>query len=239
MLSDYIKPGDKIDIGYLHQTNGKIYKSSVFDFLGEQEVEIGMPSDEGKMVMFHIGFECQLYFYTARGLYTCEVVVTNRYKKDNFFLLSVRLKTPLKKYQRREFYRLKCAIDFAYYRISDEVAELETTEELFEEIASPDYIDQKKLARTRDLSGGGIRFAVSEKLEKGEKILSMIRLSNDKIDHIFYLVAEVIASEEAENAAGLWLVRAKFLFKNPKDRDLIVRYVFEEDRKLRKKESGE
>lgn len=237
-IADYVKPGDKIDINFLHQNNGKTYKSSVFDFLSDNELEIGMPTDSGKMVMFNIGFECQFYFYTSRGLYTCEAVITNRYKKENFYLLSVKIKTGLKKFQRREYFRLECMIDFMYYKISNEVAELETTEELFEEIANPDYIEQKRLARTRDLSGGGIRFTTMESLEVGSKILIVIRLANDKIDHMFYLVSDIIACDPVEKVPELYVVRAKFEFKNIKDRDLIIRYVFEEDRMNRKRENG-
>lgn len=237
-ISAYITPGDKIDINFLHQNNGKTYKSSLFDFLSENEVEIAMPTDEGKMVMFHVGFECQFYFYTSRGLYTCEAVITNRYKKDNFYLLSAKIRTGLKKFQRREFFRLECLLDFAYYKISDEVADLETTEDLFEVIADPAYIEHKKLARTKDLSGGGIRFTTMEELEVGSKILAVIRLSNDKIDHMFYLVTDIIACDAVENMPELWVARGKFDFKNIKDRDLIIRYVFEEDRMNRKRENG-
>lgn len=237
-IADYVKPGDKIDINFLHQNNGKIYKSSVFDFLNDNEMEILMPTDSGKMVMFNIGFECQFYFYTSRGLFTCETVITNRYKKDNFFLLSAKVKSGIKKFQRREFYRLECSLDFSYYKISDEVADFDTTEDLFEEITNPEYIEQKQLARTRDISGGGIRFTVMESIEVGSKILIVIRLANDKVDRMFYLVTNVIACEPIERAQGLWVVRGKFEFKNKKDRDLIVRYVFEEDRMNRKKENG-
>ena len=88
-ISTYITPGDKIDICFLHQNNGKTYKSGVFDILSENEIEMSMPTDGGKMVMFNIGFECQLYFYTSKGLYTCEAVVSNRYKRDQFILMSV------------------------------------------------------------------------------------------------------------------------------------------------------
>lgn len=237
-IADYVKPGDKIDINFLHQNNGKTYKSGVFDFIGDNEFELNMPTDEGKMVMFNVGFECQFYFYTSKGLYTCEAVIIDRYKKDNFYLLAARIKTALKKFQRREFFRLECLIDFMYYKITKEVAELETTEELFEEIANPDYIEQKCLARTKDISGGGVRFIAMEQLEVGTKILTVIRLANSKVDHMFYLVTEIIASDPVENVQGLWRTRAKFEFKNIKDRDLIIRYVFEEDRLRRKKENG-
>ena len=237
-IADYVKPGDKIDINFLHQNNGKTYKSGVFDFLGDNELEITMPTDEGKMVMFNIGFECQFYFYTSKGLYTCEAVITNRYKKDNFYLLATKIKTGLKKFQRREFFRLECMIDFAYYKISKEVAKLETTEELFEEIVNPEYIELKGLGRTKDLSGGGLRFTTMEELEVGSKILTVIRLSNERIDQMFYLVTDIVACDPAEKVQGLWIARGKFEFKNIKDRVLIIRYVFEEDRMKRKRENG-
>lgn len=237
-IADYVKPGDKIDINFLHQSNGKTYKSSVFDFLDDNELEIAMPTEAGRMVMFNIGFECQFYFYTTRGLFTCEAVITNRYKKDNFYLLCAKIKTGLKKFQRREFFRLECMLDFAYYEISNEVAALETTEELFEEIVNPEYIEKKHLARTKDISGGGMRFSTMSPIEIGSKILVVLHLSNDKIDHMFYLVSDVIACAPVEKMVDLWVARCKFEFKNIKDRDLIIRYVFEEDRMMRKKEKG-
>ena len=188
--------------------------------------------------MFNIGFECQFYFYSSRGLFTCEAVITNRYKKDNFYLLTARIKTGLKKFQRREFFRLECLLDFAYYKISNEVAALETTEDLFEEIVNPEYIEMKRLARTKDISGGGMRFTTMESLEVGSKVLTVFRLANEKVDHMFYLVADIVACDPVEKMPDLWVVRSKFEFKNIKDRDLIIRYVFEEDRMNRKRENG-
>lgn len=233
-----VKPGDKIDINYLHQNNGKTYKSSVFDILSDTELQITMPTDEGKMILLQTGFECQFYFYTSKGLFTCEAVITSRAKIDNFFILGAKIKTGLKKFQRRDYYRVNTLIDFCFYKISDEVAELETTEELFEEIADPKYLGLKQLARTKDISGGGVKFIVDEPLQVRDKLLIVIRLTNEKLDHMFYLVSEVIECVSIENVRDKWVVRAKFNFKNIKDRDLIVRYVFEEDRMIRKKEKA-
>lgn len=238
-ISNFARPGDKIDITYLHQNNGKVYKSSVFDFVGESVLEIGMPTEGGRMVLFQAGLECSMFFYTQKGMYICDGKVLDRYKKDGFYMLSVRITSLPKKYQRRDFYRVSCSVDFSYYHISQEVSELESTEKLFEEIADPKYIERKKLGRTQDLSGGGIRFISDEKIEAGSYILTVIRLTNDKMDHTLYLVTEVIESFQMEKAPEKQIVRGKFLFKELKDRDLIVRYVFEEDRILRKKESGE
>ena len=68
--------------------------------------------------------------------------------------------------------------------------------------------------------------------------MTVIRLANDKLDHMFYLVTDIIACDPVEKMPDLWIVRARFEFKNIKDRDLIIRYVFEEDRMNRKRENG-
>ena len=235
---EVVRPGDKIDINFLHQNNGKTYKSSVCDIISEKELEITMPTESGKIVVFQLGVECQFYFYTQKGLFTCDAVITGRARRDNFLVLSARVTSALKKFQRRDFYRVNCMVDFAYYQITDEVAALETTEELFEEIADPAYLEHRRLATTRDISGGGIKFTSYETLKPGDKILVVIRLANDKMDHMFYLVADVVECASLENVRDKWIVRAKWVFKNIKDRDLIVRYVFEMDRMLRKKENG-
>ena len=238
MVSDIIKPGDKIDINFLHQNNGKTYKSSFFDFADERTLVISMPTDAGKMVIFNLGFECQLYFCTATGLYTCEAVVAQRYKKENFFLLAMRITSEIKKFQRREFYRVESLLDFAYFHIPSEVAELETTDELIRYLKGEDYEAQERMARTRDISGGGIRFTAMEPLEVGQSILVAIQLTNDKVDQMFYLVADIMSCDQSENSDERWVVRAQFRYKDMDDRDLIVRYVFEQDRMLRKNRGG-
>ena len=109
---------------------------------------------------------------------------------------------------------------------------------MFEEIVNPEYIDKKQLATTKDISGGGMRFTTMAPIEVGSKILVVIRLANEKLDQMFYLVADVIAWDAVEKMPDLWIVRTKFEFKNIKDRDLIIRYVFEEDRMNRKRENS-
>ena len=239
VISDFARPGDKIDITYLHQNNGKIYKSSVFDFLGETTLEIGMPTEGGKMILFQVGFECSLFFYTQRGMYICDGKVLDRYKKDGFYMMSVKITSAPKKYQRRDYYRVAASVKFSYYKISKEVADLETTADLFEEITDPKYLTEKRNVISLDISGGGIRFLADEKLENGSYILTVIRLANDKVDQTFYLVTEIIETFKMDKAPDKMVTRAKFRFKDIKDRDLIVRYVFEEDRMLRKKENGD
>ena len=75
ILSEVVQLGDKIDIKMKKHTEGKLsevsFQSSVCDFLSDWEIEIGMPSYEGRMVLFQIGAECNFIFYTKRGMYQC------------------------------------------------------------------------------------------------------------------------------------------------------------------------
>ena len=238
MANNLIKAGDRIEIKHLHQNNQKVYKSGLFDVLSDNRIEITIPTDDGKMVVFPIGEELQLYFFSGQGMYTCEAVVVERYKRGRFLLFLMEMTTKLKRFQRREYFRLDCLIDFAYYKISNEVAELETTEKILAELRKDTYLGEQRIARTKNLSGGGMQFLTSEPLELHTRVFSSIELSSLKIDRKFHLVTEIISCEPVETLENRWLVRGKFEFKNIKERDLIVSYVFEEDRRLRKKENG-
>ena len=69
--------GDKIDIQLVQQLEQvergestapiRTYKSSLFDSFNEKEIEIAMPTENGRMVLFQIGFRCRLLSYTKRG----------------------------------------------------------------------------------------------------------------------------------------------------------------------------
>lgn len=247
-LEELISPGDKIDIRLLYQLEQeragndvevKTYKSSTYDYLSDTELEIAMPTENGKMVLFQTGLRCEFIFYTNRGLYMCTGIVKKRYKKDFLFALAVEIKTPPSKFQRREFFRVDCLIDMKYYKITEEVASLDSTEKLFAEIQGIDYIGAALNAVVQDISGGGIRFTTDEQLEVNSYLLIVIRLANNKMDETFYLPCKLISSNKIEHAVGKYSNRGKFIFKDIKDRETIVRFVFEEERRIRKKELGE
>lgn len=241
--------GDKIDIQLVQQleqvergeatTPLRTYKSSLFDNLNENEIEIAMPTENGRMVLFQIGLRCRLLFYTQKGMYTCYGTVQKRYKKENFFILAILLTSDPVKFQRREFFRIEKNLDIKYLRVSDDIVEKDSTEAIYAEIHRPGYLDDMKDAVTMDLSGGGIRFAGDEILPVNSYVLVIMRLCNEKIDQTFYLIVQVVDSFRSTKNLDKVIVRGRFLFKDLKDRETIVRYIFEEERKIRRKEMGE
>lgn len=243
-LSNIIIPGDKIDIRLLHQMNAeenggqkaKVYQSSVCEIISEQEIEILMPMQGSRMVLLQIGAECQFVFYTRRGLYSCDAIVRERYRKDNLYLLRILIRTLPKRFQRREFFRINFVTEMQVLEITEEVAALKTTEQLFVESQDVKYIDQKKKAMIRDISGGGVRFTGEAAFEPGQYVLLTFRLVNENTDECFYLVSQIVATQKEDT--DRYSCRAKFIFKDLKDREKIVRFVFEEERRIRRKEVG-
>lgn len=72
-----------------------------------------------------------------------------RYRKENLYLLRIVITSGLQKFQRREFFRIPYTTPLKYYEISEQTAQMQTTEELFTEIQKPEYIDQVREERFR------------------------------------------------------------------------------------------
>lgn len=87
-----------------------------------------------------------------------------------------------------------------------------------------------------DISGGGIRFTSNQPYERGQYVLLMFRLTNETTDESFFLVSQIVETQKVDT--DRYSVRAKFIFKDLKDREKIVRFVFEEERRIRRKEVG-
>ena len=245
-LKEVITPGDKIDIRLTHKVNleenggetAQIYQSSVSDYLSDTELEILMPTKEGRVMLFQVGAELEFTFFTRHGMYNARGIVSKRYRTDNLFLLAVVIRSELAKFQRREFFRIDCMIEIEYYKIREEVAELPTTALLFAELLDVSYIGTSIKAMMHDISGGGLRFSSEDQLKKGDFLLFVIRLTNDRMDETFYLVGQVMAADPSPQIENLYMNRAKFIFKDLKDREKIVRFVYDEERRILKKENG-
>lgn len=239
---DVITPGEKIDIHPIQQygrgNNGSVsstmYQSSVLDLLSGQEIEIMMPMAGTKIILQEVGCWLDLTFYTKHGLYRCQVQVTNRCKKGNLYTVTVRQRTNLLKFQRREYFRIECTAEVRFYPISQEVAAFDTTEELLNEIHGAEYQLNASYGKIVDISGGGMRFISAHELEKESCILTEFHLQNDRVDQMFHLVSQIVVSEVNSMEKNKFVNRAKFQYKNLKDREKIVQYVFEEERRMRR-----
>lgn len=239
MFSKFVAVGDKIELQAVahggedaqYNSTSKIYHSSVLEIQSEDVIEIAMPMEKGKLVLVPVDGEFELVFYSASGLFQCLARVIDRYKSNNMYLLLMELTSNLRKYQRREFYRLRCALEMRARHLQQK--EMETLENKIPFALLKDLPMKESIIV--DISGGGIRFLSSQRYEPGSLIYCSYHLMNGGMHKKYDVVSKVISSIELDNRPGAFEHRAQFYDMDPMVREEIIKYIFEEERKSRQK----
>jgi|GEM_PF-27711 len=254
MLNEIVSIGDKIQLKRMKTTAAQgnrenVYTSQLLDITGESKALIAMPIEQGRVTPLTVGEKYQLWFYTSKGLYQCNAVIENRFKSNNIYVLAIEFTSELEKIQRRQFYRLDCLVEVTYRIISDEEYYAR------EELRKKDIADQVRLKHLQrieaieeessylegiivDLSGGGARMTSTNSHEKGETILIKANLAAQNTIKKLEIVGKLVQVSKMENRTGIFDNRIFFRNISNDQREMIIRYIFEEERKQRKREKG-
>ena len=238
MLSNFISLGDKIELQSVEKSRNpeqeqRIYTSRVYEILTEDTLEITMPMEQTKLILLPVDGEYDLVFYGETGLYQCFVRIADRYKSNNVYLLRIELMSNLRKYQRREYYRFSCALDM--YSRDLEEAEQQVVEEQKPYILQPGMPLRRSVIV--DISGGGIRFMSDHKYEPGSLIYCSYHLVKDGINKNYEVIGKVLSAQELENREGTYEHRVQYYNMDVNTREEIIKFIFEEERKNRKRDS--
>lgn len=247
----FFQIGDRIEMtkqaaaGDIRKSDRK-YGSMLMDFDGIRTVRLSMPIYEGRVIPLEVGDVYELCFFTGSGLYQCTGRITKRYIEDRIHMMDVFLITELQKFQRRRFYRLDCLFQIRY-RVLSEVEQLlrrrmkednfETEEDRRICEGALEKIPKKwEDGSASDLSGGGIRFQCSKEWKKGTKFEVMLPLSFQKgIVPVTFDMSVVSCSRYGESLT-VYEVRGEFENVTDSERETVIRYVFEEQRRRMRKE---
>lgn len=241
MLSNYVMPGDRVELTNLRSTgktgeeeqDKKVYKSQINDILSEDCLEITMPMDKTKLQLLPVDAEYMMYIFTANGVYRCKVRVSQRYKSGNLYLLSMDLTSNLSKHQRREYYRYECALEL-------EVRTLSTLETEALQKNEPFFAEELPLNKgiIVDISGGGIRFVSGTVFEPDSVLYLRFKLLHLDGPKDYRLAGRLLTVKKMENKPGLFENRVQFMNMEQKEREEIIKFIFEQERKQRKREKG-
>ncbi|MBR6159976.1 MAG: flagellar brake protein [Lachnospiraceae bacterium] len=240
MISKYVQIGTRIEIESIKKTTDeygeitrKSYQSKLYDIESEDIIKIAMPMEQSKIVLLPVDAEYSLCFYTPNGLYQCLARVVERYKSNNLFVLSMELETDLQKYQRREYYRLNTVLDMKSMAI-DPNAKAEGFEQV-EFLGTDLTFDNGTMV---DISGGGARFISRVQYTEGSLIRFVFSLFVNGQVTEYNLVGKVLKSNPMENREDSYENRIQFVNMVNDDRESIIKYIFEEERKMRHRERG-
>lgn len=232
-----ISVGDKLDlISVNNPSNGeekRIYKSQVLDVYEGNRMQVAMPIEGHKVLLLPIGGKYEASFYAAGSIYMAVVQVSDRYKRRNQYVLDITLVSALKKYQRREYYRLEYAMDIFYRYMLPEEMEMEE-DELKESMYREDLLFSKGI--TLDISGGGLRFVTDGKMHRGDGIIIKLLIEYGGEQKEIITPAKVIYSQNMLVQRDKIEHRIEFAQLENRHREQIIRFIFEKERSNRKKE---
>ena len=240
MLSKYVLPGDKVELQAVDKiqladgTIGhKTYASEVHDILGEDNLELLMPMEKTKLILLPIDGEYDLYFYTKTGLYQCYARIVDRYKSENIYLLNLELTSNLRKHQRREYYRFSCVLEMNTRILKEE--EVDAIGKNLEFLVPSLPLKRSIVV---DISGGGLRFISKQLYDVGSMIYCKYQLVIDDQVKEYNLVGRVLYSGPVANRPDEFEHRVQYVNIDNQTREEIIRYIFEEERKHRKRDRG-
>lgn len=241
MAPDMFSIGNKVEIvearavhnGIVDENKGPVLVSQIYEIVDSDHLLIEMPLKGMQMVLLDLRVRYQICIYTSHGLFKCMVQVTDRFKKENRHIAAIEVKSAFKRVQRREYFRLEKLFQVKYRILSEQEADKITTEEILE---AEDDGAEYKVAVAVDLSGGGARLIMNEKFTDENVLMLQFRLTPEGDDINF--AAQVIMSTRMKTDPTQYENRVKFIKLRESQREKLIRYIFEEERKMRFKEKS-
>lgn len=239
MANRLITEGNKIDFKDIlskEQLNGGLtpatYASQVFEIRNDNILRVSMPIEHGRIIPLSKGKKFDAFFYTAKGLYQCMVIIIDRFKINNIYMMDIELLTEPVKYQRRQYYRLELNIPVRYMQITEtESNVMANEEELPERLGN---LSEYHTGDTIDISGGGLRFTGDTLVEKGNRLAVVFDIDYEGNIERYLLAADVIMSFAIPQHHGMYEHRVEFKDISKENREMLIKYIFQEERKIRK-----
>lgn len=236
-MQQIITIGDKVDMellidGHLETDDDRrrVLSCRVMDLPGFNLVRITMPFYEGRIVPLAVGDQYMMNVYAQKGIYGSRFVVVQRMKEGNVFLVDMEIQEPLKKVQRREFFRHNCRIPASYSMMTlDDIAPFS-----LEELEDMDW----KKGVLLDISGGGVKMVSEYRENIHLLVLLRFPITVDGVTEEIIQYGRLIASTPNKNNKILFEQRIEFEHIGDKEREKIIRFIFDEERKKISKEKG-
>jgi len=246
-MSHLIETGTKLELKKIRHVETMEEISYVSRFLYQKsadEAVIEMPVKEGLLVPLTPDDIFQVCFYTSKGLYQCQSQVVSRHYEDSLPVAVIRLRSEFEKLQRRQYYRMECLLQMEFCTVTENEMDrlmLQKREPGNEPAKKgPDSNEPVRFypGVTLDISGGGVRFNSAHEAKEGDVIAIRIAFLSETAQKLQPLFAKVLTVTPVQNRSGLYEHRVEYVWISNPERESIIRYIFLEERKRRKRESG-
>jgi len=243
-IYDIVRPGDRVDIEGVplsmskeaqQEEEKKYYITKVYDVTdeGEELVEVIMPTEKTKMIVLSVDALYDLYFYCGKGIYTCSARVIDRRNDGNVAIAVMRPETDLSRHQRREYYRYSCILSMQTRMLHDYEEVSYLSQSRYDESIEP-----KDKSTIVDISGGGMRFVSQATYPTDHLVNCRFSLQFRGRVSRYDCVVRILSGDVVANNKDQTEYRGQFVHIDGGAREEIIRYIFEEERRVRARQSG-
>lgn len=207
-----------------------LMKSEIHKVVSDSKVVVAMPIYEGRRFPLDIGRRIRIFFMKQdTGVYSFIGLVVNRDIVDRIPRIHIQRVSPIRKTQRRDYYRLPVVMD-AKVKIPDGIRkEKRIFKGKIEEVEEIQYKELEIV--TKDISGGGLRAIANECIEPGVNVIATLNLNGRVIE----VDSEIVRCIVVPDSIIRYDIGLKFNDMDEKIRSRIITFIFEKQRNLRKK----
>lgn len=213
MKSKFFKPKQRVEL-HIDTEKGILNLSTHVEHVTDAgEFIVAAPFYKGQLYPFLKREHAELFsIVEGAGVISCDVIVERRLKNGDVVLLLLERISDIRRTQRRKHYRLPTLLDAEV--IANERPEMHRIH-----------------AVTRDLSAGGMRMVTPERLFEKEHVKLKVDLNGDELN----LHSSVIESISLSAESLRFDTRFEFSNLALDQERMIVAYIFEEQRKRRRR----
>lgn len=221
-MKNNIKIGDFLEISIKNENKIiRTYKSRVEEIDSETgNIMIQIPTVQGQLVKLPSGDNYTILFFTENGLIRFDAKLVRYAKVDDTNVISMVLLDNGKKVQRRQYFRYDTEKTINVLKL-DRATKI------------PNY-NRIDVGFIKDIGGGGVRFLCNATFAVGDYLEIIMMLD----ETFFVITCKVLYVDRMENEKCRYQYRVVFESMLEGEREVIVQYIFDEQRKtLRKKKA--
>jgi c-di-GMP-binding flagellar brake protein YcgR len=207
-----IVPGLVVELVVLEGEYEGKYRTRIEE-VGDRVLSIGAPIAHGEVVPLRKGTKVKIIFWDEVSAYSFVATIMQRIAVPiHMFVLE--LPDSILKVQRRNFVRVPALYPITFQTVTKE------------------GLSESKKGTMQDISGGGVRFLTEEPVENRSLLYAQLELPNGDLQ----TPVRVCRSDKVEDSKPQrYCISVEFHEIPERDRDRVIRIVFDIQRALRKK----
>lgn len=201
--------------------NNITYKANIQN-IKRDYIMISMPVSEDKYYIMHRDSTVEFYITGEKEITKFKSEVLGKKIENSISLAILSVPVFVEKIQRREYFRLPVALDAKFSML--------TRDRVYSDIKDVPvgFFNRMKACIIVDISGGGLKVAVKEHMQKGHYVIVSMKIP----DEIILLCKIVWVEKDTLNRN--YKAALKFEGLSERDRDKIIKFIFEKMRNQRK-----